>query len=128
MSDAAITNRANSRWGLVYDGAAAVLQRTPSTFKPLAAINTNAEITAWTPTSGKKFRLMGGTIAVSVTGNVTIKDNTGGTTIAIFPGIANTPFTFSMGNGILSAAANNVLTMTGPGGSTVSGTIFGTEE
>ena len=109
-----------------------VLARTPSVFKPLSAVAINPEATIWAPAAGTKFRLMGGNIASSVAGNVTLRDNTAGTIIAVVPcgvaGVAYPIFGDDPGNGILSAAANNVLTATGPASSTLSGTVFGTQE
>lgn len=102
--------------------------RTPSKFVPLNAVNTNAEATIWTPAAGKKFRLMRLVLASSVAGNVALKDNTAGTTIAVIPTLAGAPVVVDLGNGILSAAANNVLTATGPASSTLSGMVMGTEE
>jgi hypothetical protein len=59
-----------------------------------------------------------------------LKDNTAGTTIFVVPkGPLDTPVPLPpLGNGILSAAANNVLTATGAATATLSGTIWGTEE
>ena len=106
--------------------------RTPAVFKPLAAVAIATEVTIWTPAANKKFRLMGGRVASSVVGNVTLRDNTAGTIIAVVPcgvaGVAYPIFGPNAGNGILSAAANNVLTATGPALATLSGTVFGTEE
>jgi hypothetical protein len=114
----------------LYDGSVTRVQRTPVVFKPLSAVSVASEATIWTPTAGKKFRLMGYLLASSVAGNVTLKDNTGGTTIHVVP--CGTPGVAvpapQMGNGQLSAAANNVLTATGPAASTLSGVVFGTEE
>ncbi len=114
---------------LLYNGSTWDRPRTPSIFKPQSAVSIASEATVWTPTSGKKFRLIGGVITASVAGNITLKDNTAGTTIMVVPVSAGVPVVIPpMGNGILSAAANNVLTATGPAASTLSGTLFGTEE
>jgi hypothetical protein len=65
-----------------------------------------------------------------VGGNVTLKDNTAGTTISILPfgASASTLTSPTMGNGLMSAAVNNVLTATGVATQTLSGFIYGTEE
>ena len=83
------------------------------------------------PSGPHRFRLMGFMLAQGVVGGaVTIKDNTGGATILIIPqntagvSVPSPP----MGNGILSAAANNVLTATGSATETITGFFFGTEE
>jgi hypothetical protein len=105
--------------------------RSPSVFKSLNAVSIATETTIWTPTTGRKFRLMGYVLeSGTVGGNVLLKDNTAGTTILVIPfGAANGVIVSPpMGNGILSAAVNNVLTATGTATQTLSGYVFGTEE
>jgi hypothetical protein len=106
-------------------------QRNPVVFKPLNAVAVGTETAIWTPTAGKKFRLMGAVVSVgTAAGNVVLKDGTAGTTILVIPkGPLDTPIVLpAMGNGILSAAANNLLTATGAASATLSGYVFGTEE
>lgn len=115
----------------VFNGTTLDKLRTPTVFKSLSAVVITSETTIWTPTAGKKFRLMGFILAQGVaTGAVTLKDNTAGTTIFIIPPntIGVTLVSPPMGNGILSAAANNVLTATGVSTETLTGVVFGTEE
>lgn len=111
-----------------FNGSAFDRDRTASVFKPQSAVSVASETTVWTPASGKRFRLMAGIVTCSVAGNLTFKDNTAGTVIAIIPVLAGAPVSFDFKNGILSAAANNVLTCTGPASSTLSGVVYGTEE
>lgn len=116
---------------VLFNGATYDRPRGATKFISLTALATNAEITAWTPTSGKKFRLMGFCLSPGTAGgNFTFKDNTGGSTILVvaLPSITGSVSSPVMGNGILSAAINNVLTITGPATSTLSGFLFGTEE
>jgi hypothetical protein len=115
----------------LYNGASWDRARTPTTFKSVNALLITAEQTVWTPAGGKKFRLMGFVLTQGVlTGAITLKDNTAGTTILVIPpttvgvAFASPP----MGNGFLSAAANNVLTATGVATETITGYFFGTEE
>lgn len=97
--------------------------RIPNIFKTATA-TASGNTALWTPTTGKKFRLMRlvfqltGNAAQSVAGVLTIdlQDNTTSTNIsfsAFVPGVAGTTFAdyqyIDLGNGILSAAANNVL-------------------
>ncbi len=115
----------------LYNGAGWDRPRTPIVFKNLSAVVITAETTIWTPAGGKKFRLMGYALAQGVaSGAVVLKDNTAGTTIFTIPqhtiGVAQV--SPPMGNGILSAAANNVLTATGIATETITGVVFGTEE
>lgn len=118
-------------WNYVWQGTGWDRQRTPLVFKNLSAVVITTETTIWTPAAGKKFRLMGYCLAQGVaTGAVTLKDNTAGATIMIIPpntiGVAfcSNP----MGNGILSATINNLLTATGASTETITGYVFGTEE
>lgn len=116
---------------LLRDGANFDRVRGPIIFKSFNAVAINAETTLWTPAAGKKFRIMGGILSVGgAAANVLLKDNTAGTTILIIPKTAldvAVPLPV-MGNGVLSAAANNVLTATGIAATTLSGFIFGCEE
>jgi len=104
--------------------------RTPTVFKSLNALAIGSEATIWTPAAGKKFRLMGYNLMTgTAAGSITLKDNTAGTTILIIPNATNgVPIQDSLGNGILSAAANNVLTATGVATETLTGYVYGTEE
>lgn len=107
--------------------------RIASTGKDLSAVAIGTIATVWTPASGKKFRLMGGTISVSAGGNVLFEDNSAGAGnfVCRTPTLsADTPFTFVVlgGQGKLSAAANNVLKATLSTTGTITGTIWGTEE
>lgn len=114
------------------DVSGAYSQAVPAVvFKPLNAIGIGTEATIWTPAAGKKFRLMGGIVSIgTAVGNVSIKDNTAGTTILVIPKTTlDTAIALPMmGNGILSATAGNVLTATGTALATISGFVFGTEE
>lgn len=116
--------------GNIATGTNFVIARTPKVFKPLAAVAVGSEVTIWTPAAGTKFRLMGFCISQgTAAGNIALKDNTAGTTVFIIPkNTADAAFCHSFGNGILSAAVNNVLTATGIATETLSGTVYGTEE
>lgn len=114
----------------VYNGAAWDRLRTAFVFKSLAPAAIGAEATIWTPAAGKKFRFMGFIFSSDAAVSVILKDNTAGTTIFRIPALlVGTPLVYAPGgNGILSAAANNVLTATGSGAANLQGTVFGTEE
>lgn len=105
--------------------------KTPSKFVSLAAVDTVSIATVWTPGTGKKFRLMGGTISTSTAISVLFEDNSAGAGNFVYRTpvlVANTPYNFDLGNGVLSAAANNVLKATGSAAGTVTGTLYGIEE
>lgn len=120
---------------LIYDAAAANWERVRvcNVFKDVNAVAAGSIVTVWTPTTGKKFNLMGGCISVSAACSVLFEDNAGGTFIYRTPKLlADTPFFFTVGgtnsNGILSAAANNVLKATSSAAANITGVLFGTEE
>jgi hypothetical protein len=104
--------------------------RTPVVFKPIAAVAVTAgtPVAVWTPAAGKKFRVMGYALSLSVAGSVILKDAT--------TEILRTPLMAAgigqpaprMGNGILSATANNVLNADVSATGSISGFVFGTEE
>lgn len=117
-------------WNYGWNGTSWDRVRVANVFKNVSAVVITSETTVWTPASGKKFRLMGYCLTQGVvTGAITIKDNTAGTTILIIP-----PHTIavavcgSLGNGILSGAADRVLTATGASTETITGYFYGTEE
>jgi hypothetical protein len=112
----------------IFNGTTWDRLRTPNTFKPLDVSAATAEATIWTPAAGKKFRLMGFILATGVASTLTFKDNTGGTTIFVARAAADTPLVVNLGNGILSGAADRVLTVTRGTSATLVGTVFGTEE
>jgi hypothetical protein len=83
--------------------------------------------TAWTPTTGKVYRLLGGIITSTVAGEVVFTDSGGSFIFSIYV-LANTPQPFAVGNnGYLSPTVNNTLTIT-LSAATAYGTMFGTEE
>ena len=94
----------------------------------IPATSINSEATLYTPTSGKRFRIVGGQVACSVAGVATLKDNPAGTTILVVGcDVAHKMVTLSdllsksgKGAGILSAAADNVLT-----GQGINGNFYG---
>lgn len=119
--------------GYVYNGASWDRLRTPNVIKTVAAVAITAGTgaTIWTPTAGKKFRLMGWALSVSAGASLIFGDNAVATVILrsellAAAGISQNPPGF--GNGFLSAAANNVLKLDVTANATVSGFVFGTEE
>lgn len=105
-------------------------QRTPIVFKPVNLTLATGDNNIWTPATGKKFRLLGWSLGCNVAGAaLTVKDGT--TTIMtlyLHSGSAglNSP---PLGNGYLSAAADNVLKFNhGSGATVIWGTVWGTEE
>lgn len=103
--------------------------RTPDRFTTFSLALAAAETTIWTPAAGRKFRFMGGVITASVATVLTFRDNTAGTLIFTVSLNAGVPWNMvDMGNGILSAVANNVLTVTRSVASALDGTLYGTEE
>ena len=108
-------------------GSSSVLLRTPNIFKDKSTVTASGDTAVWTPTTGKKFRVMRFMIAVqglsttSAGGAVaiTLRD---ATTAILHTFNINVPATaltgaallyesnwIDLGNGYLSAVANNVL-------------------
>jgi len=121
------------------DAAGLELLRTPGTFKlgTASAINTTA---LWTPTAGKRFRIMGYTVTLPNTAT-----SAAGTTITLMDGAANVFYlcvigtttgglAYSVvlpGNGYLSTTINNVLNINLTAALTVgviSVNVYGAEE
>jgi hypothetical protein len=102
------------------------------TFKDVSTVAVGSIVTVWTPASGKKFRLMGGTISVSAAVNVLFEDNAAGAGNFVLRTptlVAGAPYTFTVGtDGKLSATANNVLKATSSGAANMVGTLWGVEE
>lgn len=134
MNNAASTGDANGGAGMVSVGASKYRgdgnwdrSRIPVTFKTATA-TASGNTAVWTPTSGKKFRLMrykidvpanaaisGGGVVVDITFQDSSTDMNQGTSLFIPTTAVTTSvggFTtgwIDLGNGILSASANNVL-------------------
>ena len=103
----------------------------PNVFKPLSAVTITSETTIWTPAGGKKFRLMGFVITQgTVTGDITLRDDTAGSTILVIPAnaVGQSSGYVPLGNGILSSTIDHVLTAQGASTETISGFVFGREE
>ena len=112
---------------LVYNGATWDRGRTPNRFTVVNLSAATAETTLWTPAAGKKFRIMGFTLTAGGACELSFKDGTGGTTV-LFYAAGLDPLTVDLRNGLLSAAANNLLTVVRSVSVTLKGTIYGTEE
>lgn len=116
---------------LGWNGATWDRVRVQSFRVDLSAVSITSIATVWTPTSGKKFRLMGGSISVSAACNVLFEDNAAGAGNFVWRTptlLAATPYNFDLGNGKLSATVNNVLKATASAAATITGTLYGTEE
>jgi hypothetical protein len=132
------------------DGTTVTNLRTPSTFKTVTA-TASGNTALWTPTSGKKFRLMGllveltadATLAAAATFHITLQDTAAAMNLGWSARVGTTGATTTttaniieagwsdFGNGFLSAAANNVLNLNLSAALTagvVRATAFGTEE
>lgn len=114
---------------MLYNGSGWDRFRTPSVFKTFTITASNAETTIWTPAASRRFRLMGLFLFSDTATALTFRDNTGGTIILLGGVAANSQLTPpALGNGIASAAINNLLTLQCGTAATVRGTVFGTEE
>lgn len=96
------------------------------------AITAGTPVNIWTPTAGKKFRLLGFEFSSSAVAAILLKD--GGNTNATFwstallaiAGIARNPDNFL--NGYLGAAADGILKIDVSANATLTGSVFGVEE
>ena len=106
------------------------LSNPPLVFKNVAAVAVTAgtPVTVWTPASGKRFRLLGFMVSLSVAGSVIFKDATNEfirtPLLAAGVGLASPP----MFGGYPSALQNNVLAIDVSASGNVSGFVFGQEE
>lgn len=106
--------------------------RVSNTFKYIEylALANNGTTTIWTPTSGKRIRLMGLHFSASAAAKVHIKDGSGGTIISTLRFNAAGTYHLELANGRLSASANNILEIQNVTGSAIDVwvTAYGTEE
>jgi hypothetical protein len=130
LVDSAQSSRPLAALQFVSNGATYDRVRTPNIFKDVNAAAVGAIATVWTPSAGKKFRLMGGIVSVSAAVNLLFEDNAGGNFVFRVPKLlVDTPLAFTLGgNGFLSAAANNVLKCTSSAAANLTATLYGTEE
>jgi hypothetical protein len=116
----------------VHNGATWDQKRGPTVFidVPSTAVVAGTGIVVWTPAAGKKFRLMGWALTLSVAGSIIFCDHVVATILFRTPALlAGTPLAGPpLGNGRLSAAANNVLRLDVTASGNVSGVVFGVEE
>ena len=95
----------------------------------MSAVSITSIATVLTPTTGKKYRLLGGDISVSANASVLFEDNAAGTTVYQSPlMLANQPFSFDLGPGYLASAINNVLKATASAAGSITGTLYYSEE
>jgi hypothetical protein len=85
----------------------------------------SSETTLFTPTTGQLFRLMGMIISGDQAGAYIFKDDTGGQVcFEVYLPANGNPAQIDLRNGIISNGINHKLTVTGPGSSHLTGTIF----
>jgi hypothetical protein len=104
--------------------------RTPDVFKDVNAVAGGSITTVWTPTSGKRVVFMGLTVSVSAACSLLFEDNSAGAGNFVFRTpklLADTPYTFDLGNGVALSAVDNVLKVTSSAAANITGTIYGVE-
>jgi hypothetical protein len=114
-----------------WNGATWDRVRVQSVSYDMSAIAITTVATVATPTSGKQIRLMGGSFSVSAACSVLFENNaaSGGVIFRTPQLIANTPYNFDLGNGVLVTTANHVLKGTASTGTvTITGTLRACEE
>lgn len=93
----------------------------------MSAITINSITTVLTPTTGKRFVLLGGTISVSADASVLFEDNTAATANFIFRTpllLAKMPYDFDIGRPYVSQAVDNVLKATGSANCAITGMLY----
>ena len=101
----------------------------PTIFKIVNIAASAAETTVWTPTVGKRFRLLLYALFSNTAAVLTFRDNTAGPTILQDGVAANTRCAQDLGGkGLLSATVGNVLTLQASAASTINGFVAGIEE
>jgi len=104
--------------------------RVPDVFKDVNAVAGGSITTVWTPTSGKRVVFMGLTVSVSAACSLLFEDNSAGAGNFVFRTpklLADTPYTFDLGNGVALSAVDNVLKVTSSAAANITGTIYGVE-
>lgn len=103
--------------------------RTPNVFKVVTlTIVAGTPQVVWTPAAGKKFRLMGWSLSLSVDGRVLFDDGVTTDVLGTRAAVAGEGDTVDIGNGLLSSAANNTLRIDASASGDVRGLVWGTEE
>jgi hypothetical protein len=107
--------------------------RSPDTFVTIkaVAITAGTPVAIWTPPAGKRFRLMGWSLATSAATNVIMEDSSGGANELLRCGVAAAnvaSISPDLGNGYLSTAANNALYFDVTASATISGFVYGVTE
>ncbi|CAB4128462.1 hypothetical protein UFOVP103_45 [uncultured Caudovirales phage] len=116
-----------------YNGTGYDRVRTGSKFyyQEYIGLTSNSSTSVWTPTTGKKYRLMGITLSATVIGRYFVKDGLTGNVICAFNlDVANAQRNFYFGNGLIGTAANVVLAVQNGNATTANiwVTSWGTEE
>jgi hypothetical protein len=110
-----------------YQNGAQLVQYAINTAKrgDVNAVSISSIATVLTPSSGKRFVLLGGYISMSASASVLFEDNASGTTVFRTPLLlANSPFYFDIGRPYVSAAVDNVLKATSSAAGSITGTLF----
>jgi hypothetical protein len=132
-ADAAASTAVPAAATMAYNGATWDRLRAPNVFKTVSdtAITAGTPLAIWTPTTGKKFRMLGFTFSSTIAGNLIFKD----ATTEFFRaaknatnGISTLGSPSNTGFGYLSTTANNVLNLDVSATTNVSGTVWGCEE
>lgn len=114
------------------DGSIPFDLRVPSTFKKVVVASIGTIKTVWTPATGKKIRLLGGSFSVSVATSVLFEDHTAAAGNFVYQTpklLQDTPYPMDLGpKGVLLSAEDHVLKATAADDCTITGTLWGVEE
>ena len=118
----------------LFNGTTTTKQRGATTLKVFSgSVNAGAAATVWTPSAGKKVRVMGMVLGASANSGATnIRSGTAGsgTTFAVWQSTSGNAFFVDFGNGFLASNANDVIEIVNAtaGALTFYVTAWGTEE
>lgn len=97
-------------------------------YKNCSALAIGTAQTLWTPTSGKRIRLLGGFLGCSTAITVNLKNGAGGTILFKLPTAANVPFPFRLEGGGCLLDVDAILQVLGDAAGNLYGYVYGTEE
>lgn len=108
-----------------------VLVATQGLLGDMSAVSIGSIATVLTPATGKKLRLLGGSFSVSADASVLFEDNAAGAANYVYRTpllLAKTPYDFTIGNGKLLAAVDNVLKATSSAAASITGVLYYAQE
>jgi hypothetical protein len=95
------------------------------------SITASTPFDLWTPASGKRIRILGFALSLTVAGSIVVKLKHSGSyseTLRTPLLLAGTGTTITLGSGIIPGVADDIIALDVSSSGSVSGFLFGTEE